>query len=98
MTLIRACEPLTESLGELAQRDPTCGWGRYAAMPPKTRVVTGNHMTLLSGPHVLSVAAALRADLDECDLETAEGERTNSLLDPPQQAIHIHEDQSQDDP
>jgi thioesterase domain-containing protein len=75
MTLIRAAEPLTESLAALARRDPSLGWSRYAAVPPEIHFVAGNHMTVMSQSNVHFLAAVLRADLEKTDRASARFEQ-----------------------
>ncbi|MBM3289540.1 MAG: hypothetical protein FJY92_05265, partial [Candidatus Hydrogenedentes bacterium] len=48
--------------------DPTLGWRRMSTQPVEVRELTGNHVTMLSEPHVQTLAEQLRAALDAADV------------------------------
>ena len=48
--------------------DPTLGWRRFSTQPVDVRAVTGNHVTMLSEPHVQTLATRLAEALDAADV------------------------------
>jgi amino acid adenylation domain-containing protein len=67
ITLLRSQEILPEDVGDERFRiydDPALGWGKLSAEPVEVHVIPGNHFTLLTEPHVYTLAERLRACLD----------------------------------
>jgi len=68
VTLFRAREVHLEDSElqtEILSEDPTWGWGQLSAEPVEIHVVPGDHVTMMSEPHVQVLAEQLRACLDK---------------------------------
>jgi thioesterase domain-containing protein len=50
-------------------REPTWGWGPFAAGPVAVHWVPGDHITMMTKPHVQVLAERLKACLNQvCDV------------------------------
>jgi thioesterase domain-containing protein len=56
--------------------DPTLGWGALSTAPVEVRRVPGDHVSMLSEPHVKTLAAELGRLLEEASAATAGAART----------------------
>jgi thioesterase domain-containing protein len=66
VVLFRAREPLADFLNgmpESLRNDETWGWQQYSDGPPVVEYVPGNHLTMMTHPHVGQLAQRLRAAL-----------------------------------
>jgi len=62
--------------------EPTLGWRRMSTQPVEVRQLTGNHVTMLSQPHVQTLAAQLREALDAADVPAEEETAAPDAIDP----------------
>jgi amino acid adenylation domain-containing protein len=63
LTLVKARESDPELHGPAADSGTALGWERHAALPVEVLEVPGTHLTLLTEPHVETLARALEAAL-----------------------------------
>ncbi len=68
LTLFRA----SEQPPNLVNGDPTFGWGKLATEGVRVYEVPGNHLTMVTTPHVQVLAARLKTCLDETDAAHAQ--------------------------
>ena len=63
--LFRAVE--VEAAGEASLEDPTWGWSQFASKPVELYTVSGDHLTMLTKPHVQVLAQQLKTCLRDFD-------------------------------
>jgi amino acid adenylation domain-containing protein len=58
-------------ISELSEilKDPALGWGQFSAEPVEIHVVPGDHVTMMTEPHVHVLAEQLRACLDRAQAD-----------------------------
>jgi amino acid adenylation domain-containing protein len=64
LTVLRASDRPPEEASHPLVRDPQMGWGRFVRGPIDVQAIPGSHETILSPPHVRSVAEAVQRWLD----------------------------------
>ena len=63
-----------------AKRDVTLGWGKYATKGVETKMVRGNHITMVRKPYIESLGRTLQSYLSRFSPPTvAVGEEKNQL-------------------
>ncbi|WGV24584.1 non-ribosomal peptide synthetase [Halotia branconii] len=70
LTLLRAREVNAEDAALLTElrQDPAWGWGQFSAQNVDIHVVPGDHITMMTQPHISSVAEKLRICIEQANV------------------------------
>jgi thioesterase domain-containing protein len=73
LMLLRSSEkmPSLGAPGQEADQDPTLGWNAYSSHPVIVEEVPGDHLSMMTAPHVQTLADNLRRCLREADAAPA---------------------------
>ncbi|MBD2682798.1 MULTISPECIES: non-ribosomal peptide synthetase [Nostoc] len=75
ITFFRASEENPEDLRSLAEfseilEDPAWGWNKFSAEPVKVYFVPGDHVTMMTEPHVQTLADRLQVCIDQAQVNS----------------------------